>query len=1001
MKNLTQMPLEPDLPYGKELVVSKVPQVQRSPAASLVVARGTASGTPERPVRREHPEKVRMGFIPDSWFKAFYPKTGVTGPYMFGAGLVTYLCSKEIYIMEHEFYNGISLAIMVIFAVKKLGPAIAKFADEGIDKIEAEYSEGRNNDIKALTDAIEDEKKEQWRAEGQKLLMEAKKENIQLQLEAAYRERLAQVYSEVKRRLDYQVERQNAERRIAQRHQVAWIVNNVLKSITPDQEKATINQCIVDLGQLAAKAKLSERNCVEVVTLLIEKGLIDVIFTNDGKEYLTNDQLEKEINDELYVSGGRINLVDLSRNLNVDLQRVTTAAERVVEENASIRMILGQLIDESYIQRIATEINEKLAQMGELNVADITVSYDLPSDFLMREVLEKYLGTLIFGKQDISNPRIFFTQSYVQRCKAKIRGALSGITVPTPVSAILSQAGLKERIFFTLIREVHVQGSLTSRSVDAQYIPHIYTKMQSDWVKSFYKQNGYLELSLSGLGVSDPKTFIQSQLTGEKYKQLNSVIVDQRTIDQVSSSLEECISTSSYLDISTIVPQTFTEKDFDQLISLCLTPTMRKATLLFGSTIITLKYLDDLIKPCHEVVKEKAKEAVDSGRYQQYIMEKQLSQVKNQEKDDITDNVKMDKREERRKKAAGGAQGGGAQGRETKTKSTKKHNRNQRKQESDSEDENDIQVSNKKKKDPTFNLINTNDIKKVIVKPLEEEGLEDLAGEIAAHFFPQLSKTALNLTHELFESTQQNKTQNRRHTHAALQDKLNTLINDIRLYEKGLKLFSADFQPQLIKYLLKSLGTDICNELATYIANESNLATNGNPLTPEQRLKISQECEKEYKSSLQTLIKSLQGTSIDEFLTAAETCLQACSMILKKVDKKKDRTLILCHKHELLEQLSNATDPALVLHLTVLIIFTIATGNILHASGRHVSAIMSFLQTHISSEQSKVLMEYHDLVLKMLSSENSEEAKIELERLESGIKEIAQTFKKPGVVQAE
>lgn len=66
-------------------------------------------------------------------FQFFYPKTGVTGPYVFGAGLITYLCSKEIYVMEHEYYSGISLAIMAIFAVKKLGPGIAAYCDKEID----------------------------------------------------------------------------------------------------------------------------------------------------------------------------------------------------------------------------------------------------------------------------------------------------------------------------------------------------------------------------------------------------------------------------------------------------------------------------------------------------------------------------------------------------------------------------------------------------------------------------------------------------------------------------------------------------------------------------------------------------------------------------------------------------------------------------------------------------------------------------------------------------
>lgn len=153
--------------------------------------------------------------------------------------------------MEHEYYAGLSFAALLVIGIKNIGPGLKKSLDAEVDQIEADFEQGRADEIKGLEDAVEHEKTEQWRADGQLLLNDAQKENVALQLEAAYRERLAQVFSEVKRRLDYQVEIQLVERRVKQKHLVNWVSSKVLGSITADQDKETLNKCIADLGALA------------------------------------------------------------------------------------------------------------------------------------------------------------------------------------------------------------------------------------------------------------------------------------------------------------------------------------------------------------------------------------------------------------------------------------------------------------------------------------------------------------------------------------------------------------------------------------------------------------------------------------------------------------------------------------------------------------------------------------------------------------------------------
>lgn len=105
-----------------------------------------------------------------------------------------------------------------------------------------------------------------------------------------------------------------------------------------------------------------------------------------------------------------------------------------------------------------------------------------------------------------------------------------------------------------------------------------------------------------------------------------------------------------------------------------------------------------------------------------------------------------------------------------------------------------------------------------------------------------LTKKSLELAHQLYEISLQTTNQNQRQTHAALQTKLNSLLGNIRLYDKGIRLLPNDLQTQLTKYLLKSFGNDVCNDIFLYVAAECNMNYTEATLKPEHRTKIAQEC---------------------------------------------------------------------------------------------------------------------------------------------------------------
>jgi hypothetical protein len=166
----------------------------------------------------------------------------------------------------------------------------------------------------------------------------------------------------------------------------------------------------------------------------------------------------------LYVAQGRISLSDLATNLNVDYSHVEYQAQQLAKHDSNVHLVLGQLINSKYLDDVADQLNEKLQVVGTLSISTLAKDYNLPSEFLSEEIIKR-LGKFIEGFQDEHDPKVILTPAYISRYRARIRGVLTGISMPMPVSLIVKEFGFEGRMFFNLaeemIRDNTIKGSIT------------------------------------------------------------------------------------------------------------------------------------------------------------------------------------------------------------------------------------------------------------------------------------------------------------------------------------------------------------------------------------------------------------------------------------------------------------------------------------------------------------------------------------------------------------
>ncbi|CAK6446759.1 unnamed protein product [Pipistrellus nathusii] len=718
-----------------------------------------------------------------------------------------------------------------------------------------------------------------------------------------------------------------------------------------------------------ATQRLSERNCIEIVTKLIAQKQLEVVHTLDGKEYVTPAQISKEMRDELHIRGGRVNIVDLQQVINVDLTHIESRISDIVKSEKHVQLVLGQLIDENYLDRLAEEVNDKLQESGQITISELCKTYDLPGNFLTQALTQR-LGRIINGHIDLDNRGVIFTEAFVARHKARIRGLFSAITRPTAVNSLISKYGFQEQLLYSVLEELVNSGRLRGtvvggRQDKAVFLPDIYSRTQSTWVDSFFRQNGYLEFdALSRLGIPDAVSYIRKRYKTTQLLFLKAACVGQGLVDQVEASVEEAISSGTWVDIAPLLPSSLSVEDAAMLLQQVMRRFSKQpSAVVFSDTVaVSEKFINDCIELFSELMHQKAEKEMKNNPVH-LITEEDLKQVSILESSNTS---KKDKKDERRRKATEGSGsvrgGGGSNAREYKIKKTKKKGRK--------DDDSDDESSHTGKKKPEVTFMFQDEIEDFLRKRIQDAP-EEFLSELAEYLIKPLNKIYLEVVRSVFMSSTTASGTGRKRTIKDLQEEVSNLYNNIRLFEKGMKFFTDDTQTALTRHLLKTVCTNVTNLIFNFLASDLMMAVDDPAaITSEVRKKILSKLTEETKVVLTKLHSSLNEKSIEDFLSCLDSAAETCDIMVKRGDKKRERQILFQHRQALAEQLKITEDPALILHLTSVLLFQSSTHSMLHAPGRCVPQIITLLKSKIPEDQHTLLVKYQGLVVKHLVHQN-------------------------------
>ncbi|KAI6206932.1 Component of oligomeric Golgi complex 2 [Aphelenchoides besseyi] len=733
---------------------------------------------------------------------------------------------------------------------------------------------------------------------------------------------------------------------------------------------ADIQRLAADLQRVQSTdsaKKLSEMNCVEIISNLIETGKINVVVTTNGKEYVTKKHLVTEVQNECLAANGRFNLTDLVPILRVELDHIDVAASTLAADQPDdFVLCAGDLVSRDYINGLCKRINERLQECGQISMYQLAKNWEVPTELLNHYVLTE-LGSRIDATRLEDQ---IYTRHFYRLQQNKLRAALVALTKPTILSSIFSSFEIPQSLFFNVWNELTERGQLNGHligskgSLKSVYVPRMHDLLVRSYVKNAFLTNDFVETStLRKLSIIDAQSYFRDLLPKEKVKEcvfLQSGVVSSDLWKQAIGAVEDRVIADLFCVVDSALPNALinlSTVDLESLVtavkknrpSWSVVQNGDESPIIFDARLVekTMESLEPFLQERAQTEAPKVAERIKELRLQQ--QNKKVAEDKKTTNDDDDWGTGGGK-----KKGKGGKKGGAAKSKSTAPTSS------QTSTQSDYATVVSLDAS-----------IVTEELKRFVEVPTSLfDELVDLVAQPASARYRTLIESQLNTV----DSTD---TKDQRRSHEEKRQRVQSIYEQICVFESGLIDLPESLAADLRAYLQRSLVSDFC---AHTLAAFADTPIDPTALNSKQRDElIATISEQSIRSSLTELFAS-QRSELSAFHDAVRSLQTECSFLIRQPDKRRRIDVVAEHVESLREKLnSQATDAPTALLLLVILFVTTRHPNpdsSIHVSGKFVAPLIRYLaevdEPKLSTEIISLLNECQKLVVESVKQKQAD-----------------------------